>query len=211
MSTVVELVIPYERGDVLAELHREGEIVSESHGDDGVRVRARLDPAARGSSRRVRGAHVMTLGDSSPSSLPQYPYDRLDEVAAVAERHEGGMVDLSVGTPCDPPPESVVRALATSNSERGYPAVDRQSCAARRGEPLDRSAVRCRRAGRARRVHRHEGVRRHAAAVAAASATRPRHGALPGRVLSRPTRWARSSPRCRAVPRAASTTRGGST
>jgi GTP-binding protein HflX len=45
---VVELVIPYERGDVLAELHREGEIVSESHGDDGVRVRARLDPAARG-------------------------------------------------------------------------------------------------------------------------------------------------------------------
>ena len=48
MATVVELVIPYERGDVLAELHREGEVVSESHGDDGVRVRARLDPAARG-------------------------------------------------------------------------------------------------------------------------------------------------------------------
>jgi GTP-binding protein HflX len=48
MSAVVELVIPYERGDVLAELHREGEIVSESHDDDGVRVRARLDPAAQG-------------------------------------------------------------------------------------------------------------------------------------------------------------------
>jgi GTP-binding protein HflX len=48
MSTVVELVIPYERGDVLAELHREGEIVSESHDDEGVRIRARLDPAARG-------------------------------------------------------------------------------------------------------------------------------------------------------------------
>src|SRR4029077_11688250 len=39
MATVVELVIPYERGDVLAELHREGEVVSESHGDDGGGVR----------------------------------------------------------------------------------------------------------------------------------------------------------------------------
>ena len=48
LATIVELVIPYERGDVLAELHREGEVVSESHDDDGVRVRARLDPAARG-------------------------------------------------------------------------------------------------------------------------------------------------------------------
>ncbi|MFN5604483.1 MAG: aminotransferase class I/II-fold pyridoxal phosphate-dependent enzyme, partial [Actinomycetes bacterium] len=29
--------------------------------------------------------------------------------------------DLSIGTPCDPPPASVVAALAASNSERGYP------------------------------------------------------------------------------------------
>ena len=48
LSSVVELVIPYERGDILAELHREGEIVSESHRDDGVLIRARLDPAAAG-------------------------------------------------------------------------------------------------------------------------------------------------------------------
>jgi GTPase len=48
LSTIVELVIPYGRGDVLAELHREGEVVSESHGDDGVLIRARLDPAAAG-------------------------------------------------------------------------------------------------------------------------------------------------------------------
>jgi len=48
MANVVELMIPYERGDVLAELHREGEIVSEAPGDEGVRVRARLDPAAAG-------------------------------------------------------------------------------------------------------------------------------------------------------------------
>ncbi len=48
LSTIVELVIPYDRGDILAELHREGEVVSESHADDGVVIRARLDPAAAG-------------------------------------------------------------------------------------------------------------------------------------------------------------------
>ncbi len=48
LANVVELVIPYERGDVLAAVHREGEVVSTVHTDDGVRVRARLDEAAAG-------------------------------------------------------------------------------------------------------------------------------------------------------------------
>ncbi|MFP3906351.1 MAG: aminotransferase class I/II-fold pyridoxal phosphate-dependent enzyme [Acidimicrobiales bacterium] len=52
---------------------------------------------------------------------PPYPYDRLDELKAVAARHEGGMIDLSVGTPCDPPPDAVVAMLAGSGAERGYP------------------------------------------------------------------------------------------
>jgi GTP-binding protein HflX len=47
MSTVVELVIPYDRGDVLAALHRDGEVLVEQHEDVGTRVRARLDDAAR--------------------------------------------------------------------------------------------------------------------------------------------------------------------
>ena len=47
MATMVDLLVPYERGDVLAEIHREGEVLSESADDDGMRVRARLDgPAA---------------------------------------------------------------------------------------------------------------------------------------------------------------------
>jgi GTP-binding protein HflX len=45
---VVELVIPYDRGDVLAAVHREGEVVSTAHEDAGLRVRARLDPASAG-------------------------------------------------------------------------------------------------------------------------------------------------------------------
>ena len=53
---------------------------------------------------------------------PPYPYDRLAAAARSAEAQPGGAVDLSVGTPCDAPPEAVVRALASSGAERGYPA-----------------------------------------------------------------------------------------
>lgn len=52
---------------------------------------------------------------------PPYPYDRLDAIKHLADHHDGGIVDLSIGTPCDPPHRSVVRALATSDTERGYP------------------------------------------------------------------------------------------
>jgi succinyldiaminopimelate transaminase len=52
---------------------------------------------------------------------PPYPYDRLDRLAKIAAAHDGGVIDLSVGTPCDPPPPFVVERLASSNSERGYP------------------------------------------------------------------------------------------
>lgn len=52
---------------------------------------------------------------------PPYPYDRLDELKEVADRHEGGVVDLSIGTPCDPPSDGVIKALGGSDSERGYP------------------------------------------------------------------------------------------
>jgi succinyldiaminopimelate transaminase len=53
---------------------------------------------------------------------PPYPYERLDELLAVAATMPGGAVDLSIGTPIDPPPVAVVRALSTSDSERGYPS-----------------------------------------------------------------------------------------
>jgi succinyldiaminopimelate transaminase len=54
-------------------------------------------------------------------SPPPYPYDRLEPAKRAASRHDGGVVDLSVGSPCDPPPAAVVAALAGSGSERGYP------------------------------------------------------------------------------------------
>ena len=43
LSTITELLVPFERGDVLAALHREGEVLLESATDAGMLVRARLD------------------------------------------------------------------------------------------------------------------------------------------------------------------------
>ena len=47
-SLPYELVVPYARGDVLASIHREGEVVTNEPGDDGMHVRARLSEASAG-------------------------------------------------------------------------------------------------------------------------------------------------------------------
>ena len=53
---------------------------------------------------------------------PPYPYDRLDALKAQASAVDGGLVDLSIGTPCDPMPPVVVWAMAeSSDSGIGYP------------------------------------------------------------------------------------------
>ena len=52
---------------------------------------------------------------------PPYPYDRLTEITAIAAEHEGGAVDLSIGTPCDAPPPAVLAALVAGDNARGYP------------------------------------------------------------------------------------------
>jgi GTP-binding protein HflX len=48
IARVVELHVPYDRGDVLASIHREGEVVSTTDEEDGIRVRARLSDASAG-------------------------------------------------------------------------------------------------------------------------------------------------------------------
>ncbi len=47
LTEVVELRIPYARGDALAAVHREGEVLAETHDDDGTVVNARLDDVSR--------------------------------------------------------------------------------------------------------------------------------------------------------------------
>ncbi len=62
------------------------------------------------------------MSDRAGFVPPPYPYDRLDRLAAISKELPGGTVDLSIGTPCDAPPPAVLTALATSDSERGYPS-----------------------------------------------------------------------------------------
>jgi succinyldiaminopimelate transaminase len=55
--------------------------------------------------------------------LPDYPWDLLEPYAAQARAHPGGIVDLSIGTPVDPTPAVVQRALAAGSDAPGYPAT----------------------------------------------------------------------------------------
>jgi len=48
MTELVELAIPFDRGDVLAQIHREGQVLTETADGTGIRVRARLDPDSLG-------------------------------------------------------------------------------------------------------------------------------------------------------------------
>ncbi len=56
---------------------------------------------------------------------PPYPYDRLGELSEIAGRHDGGVIDCSVGTPMDPPPAVVLDALGAAlradGPARAYP------------------------------------------------------------------------------------------
>jgi succinyldiaminopimelate transaminase len=55
---------------------------------------------------------------------PVYPYDRLDSAKEKAAALPGGLVDLSIGTPTDPPPPAVLTSLARADDAgvvRGYP------------------------------------------------------------------------------------------
>jgi GTPase len=39
----VEVLVPYDRGDLVARVHRDGEVLSEKHEDGGTRLSARVD------------------------------------------------------------------------------------------------------------------------------------------------------------------------
>ncbi len=53
--------------------------------------------------------------------LPAFPWDRLAPYRETARAHGGGVADLSVGTPVDPVPEVVRRALTDAADNPGYP------------------------------------------------------------------------------------------
>jgi succinyldiaminopimelate transaminase len=55
--------------------------------------------------------------------LPVFPWDKLEPYKATAAAHPDGIVDLSVGTPVDPVPDVVQKALVAAADSPGYPTV----------------------------------------------------------------------------------------
>ena len=95
-TQVVELRMPYDRGDVLAALHREGDVLVEVHDDGGTRVRARLPQSGRLGPRHASTASAPRRPDSlarmvdagvTPAGFvpPPYPHDRLDAFRRLAD------------------------------------------------------------------------------------------------------------------------------
>ena len=91
---VVKLVVPWARGDVLAAIHREGEVVSQPT--------ARRRPRCRGAGRRGPARFARIRGRTVTFRLPAYPYDRLAGLAKVARRTRAAC-GLLHRHPNDPP------------------------------------------------------------------------------------------------------------
>src|SRR5690625_1852627 len=56
-------------------------------------------------------------------TLPYYPWDRLTDFRRRAGEHPDGVCDLSIGTPVDPTPEVIRRALSEAGDAHGYPTT----------------------------------------------------------------------------------------
>ena len=48
LTRTVDLLIPFDRGDIMAQVHREGEVVEETNSEQGWLIRARFEEASVG-------------------------------------------------------------------------------------------------------------------------------------------------------------------
>ncbi|MFL6243862.1 MAG: hypothetical protein ACJ73V_12680, partial [Acidimicrobiia bacterium] len=71
LDPVVEVAVPYERGDVIAALHRVGDVLVEVHGDQETRVRARIPES--GVSRFREFVVPNGGGSNAATGLPNGP------------------------------------------------------------------------------------------------------------------------------------------
>lgn len=56
-------------------------------------------------------------------ALPDYPWDLMTPFARVAAEHPDGLVDLSIGSPVDPTPAPIQKALARATDAHSYPTT----------------------------------------------------------------------------------------
>lgn len=66
-------------------------------------------------------------------NLPEYPWDAMAPYAQRAAEHPDGLIDLSIGSPVDPTPDVVRRALSEATDAHAYPTTV--------GTPLLREAI----------------------------------------------------------------------
>ena len=201
LTNVVELFVPFDRGDVLAVGPPRGRGAGRGgrrrrHAPPGPARRRRRPPGSGRSCVADRPGRRLDepMPDRRPaeaSTPPPYPYDRLDELRAVAAAHDGRL-RRPLGRHARPTrrPTRWSPPCARSGTERGYPpsigtAAFREAAAGwmaaparRRGRPDQRG-----------RLHRHQGAGRRAAPVAAPAPPEPRHRAVPGRSATRATPW----------------------
>jgi succinyldiaminopimelate transaminase len=72
---------------------------------------------------RLSAGRLAAMATVVPFVPPPYPYERLDALKRVADALPGGVVDCSIGTPCDPVPDLVATAAADAAvRSMGYPA-----------------------------------------------------------------------------------------
>lgn len=57
------------------------------------------------------------------AALSTFPWDTIETFKHTAQGHPDGIIDLSVGTPVDPVPVAIRRALADASDAPGYPQV----------------------------------------------------------------------------------------
>jgi succinyldiaminopimelate transaminase len=69
----------------------------------------------------VEEARQRRLETPVSQRLPDFPWDQLTAYAERARAHPDGIVDLSVGTPVDPTPDVIRRALESASDSPGYP------------------------------------------------------------------------------------------
>src|SRR5579859_4051999 len=75
----------------------------------------------QGPPGRRRAAAASRGGMTLAARLPAFTWDRLAPLSATAGLHPDGPVDLSMGTPVDPVPDVIQRALAEAANAPGYP------------------------------------------------------------------------------------------
>ena len=184
-----ELVVPWARGDVLAAIHREGEVVGQSDGEESATLQVVLDDVGR-----ARFAEFVARRDLPAAALSLRPAGRPGQAGRGARRRHGRLLHRDALRPAAARRD---RGAGVLGHRAGLPRLGRavpqlrEAAAALADAPL---RPRRRAAGVGRRLRRHQGVGCLGAARAPPARPRSATRCCTRRCPTRPTPWERSWP-----------------